>query len=301
MRRCLLVLLAACGSSPDHADRRCTGCRPHRRAGRDRWLHAACRSPASAISAACAACSPRCDLAPARRRSTILVNFNWTTGYVDPDDRPQLTAGGQHMAATPNAGGSSGLSEIFAYEELARCELATFLKSETEIIYDPVTSKKTDLEIMLDGHKIGVSVTRAFKGPFGSGPLDMAAAVTLSQTASSPRSTTRPPGPRTPSTSGTSRSSRCSTDNADDATTFLAATATLDPERDRRHDPRADDDRRRRRVHLHESVNADVAGDVGRRRRTFVPGVCTAGGAAGVLTDRDPDAGPTDASPARSA
>jgi hypothetical protein len=65
------------------------------------------------------------------------------------------------MAATPNAGGSSGLSEIFAYEQLARCEGAVFLKSETEIVYAPPTSKKTDLEVMLGTHKLGVSVTRA--------------------------------------------------------------------------------------------------------------------------------------------
>jgi hypothetical protein len=158
----------------------------------------------------------------------ILVNFNWTVGYVDPDDRSQLTAGGQHMAATPNAGGSSGLSEIFAYEELARCELATFLKSETEIIYDPPTSKKTDLEIMLDGHKIGVSVTRAFNGPFGSGPLLMADAVTLS---------TRKFSEIHESTAGTNTTAdkwdkqilAVLTDNVDDANTWLAATATIDP------------------------------------------------------------------------
>ncbi len=105
----------------------------------------------------------------------VNVSFDFAMPYVDPDDRAQLTPGGQHMAATPNAGGSSGLSEIFAYEELARCEGATFLKSETEIIYDPTNSKKTDLEVMMGAHKIGVSVTRAFKGPLGSGPLTVAA------------------------------------------------------------------------------------------------------------------------------
>src|SRR5438093_6986012 len=68
--------------------------------------------------------------------------------YNDPADRPLLTLGGQHLAATPNAGGSSGLSEIFAYEELARCEHAAFLKSETEIVYD-TTGKITDLEVMM--------------------------------------------------------------------------------------------------------------------------------------------------------
>ncbi len=86
--------------------------------------------------------------------------------YNDPDDRPLLTPGGVHLAETPNAGGSSGFSEIFAYEELARCELATFLKTETEIVYD-IAGKITDLEVEIDGHKIGVSVTRAVHFPFG--------------------------------------------------------------------------------------------------------------------------------------
>lgn len=158
----------------------------------------------------------------------VFVNFNWTTGYVDPDDRSQLTAGGQHLAATPNAGGSSGLSEIFAYEELARCELATFLKSETEIVYDPPTSKKTDLEIMLDGHKLGVSVTRAFKGPLGSGPLDMAAAVELSNRKFSDIHESSA-GTATTADKWDKQILAVLSDNADDTATFLAATATLDP------------------------------------------------------------------------
>ena len=74
---------------------------------------------------------------------------------MDPADRPLLTPGGQRLAATPNAGGSSGLSEIFAYEQLARCEAATLLHTETEIMYDG-TGKITDMEVSIDGHKIGV-------------------------------------------------------------------------------------------------------------------------------------------------
>jgi hypothetical protein len=93
--------------------------------------------------------------------------FTFARQYVDPTDRPLLTDGGRHLAETPNAGGSSLLSEVFAYEQLARCELATLLKTETEIVYD-TAGKITDLEVMLDGHKIGVSVTRAVAYPFGS-------------------------------------------------------------------------------------------------------------------------------------
>ncbi|MCX5741821.1 MAG: hypothetical protein NT062_04890 [Proteobacteria bacterium] len=107
----------------------------------------------------------------------IRVDFDFMRAFVDPADRGALTTGGVHLAATPNAGGSSGLSEIFAYEELERCDGATFLKSETEIVYDTV-SKKTDLEIALRGHKIGVSVTRAFTYPLGT-PYTLTAATAL--------------------------------------------------------------------------------------------------------------------------
>lgn len=94
------------------------------------------------------------------------ATFTFARRYNDPADRPLLTPGGQHLAATPNAGGSSGLSEIFAYEELARCEHADFLKSETEISYQ-TTGKITDLEVMMGSEKIGVSVTRAQTYPLG--------------------------------------------------------------------------------------------------------------------------------------
>lgn len=103
--------------------------------------------------------------------------FTFERQYVDPADRPLLTEGGRRLAETPNAGGSSGLSEVFAYEQLARCELATLLKTETEIVYDQ-TGKITDLEVSMDGHKIGVSVTRAVAYPFGS-PYTLDAATTL--------------------------------------------------------------------------------------------------------------------------
>jgi len=97
--------------------------------------------------------------------------------YVDADDRAQLTPGGQRMMATPNAGGSSGVSEAFAFEELARCEHADLDATETEIVYDG-PGKITDLEVTLQGHKIGVSVTRAVAFPFGD-PYTVADASSL--------------------------------------------------------------------------------------------------------------------------
>lgn len=39
------------------------------------------------------------------------------------------------------------------------------VKTETEILYDPPNSKKTDILVDIDGHKVGVSVTRAVKFP----------------------------------------------------------------------------------------------------------------------------------------
>jgi len=82
--------------------------------------------------------------------------------YDDPADRAQLTDGGQRMVQTPNAGGSSLLSEVFALEVLTRCEGATLLKTETEIGYDATATKITDMLVSIDGLKVGVSVVRAF-------------------------------------------------------------------------------------------------------------------------------------------
>ncbi len=76
--------------------------------------------------------------------------------------RADLTPGGQTLFDDPNAGGSSKDSEIFAYEVLARCELASLLKTETNIMYEAM-GPITDMLVEVDGLKIGVSVVRAFK------------------------------------------------------------------------------------------------------------------------------------------
>lgn len=102
----------------------------------------------------------------------VHATMTFERGYMDPADRPLLTEGGAVIAATPNAGGSSGLSEVFAFEQLARCEQASLLKTETQITYD-TPGKITDILVEIDGHKIGVSVTRAVAFPFGS-PYEMA-------------------------------------------------------------------------------------------------------------------------------
>jgi hypothetical protein len=113
------------------------------------------------------------DAAPQLVRSTL----TFARAFVDPADRGLLTPGGVRLIETPNAGGSSQLSEVFAYEQLARCEQAMLLKTETEIVYD-TQGKITDLEIELAGHKVGVSVTRAVAFPFGS-PYTLSAATNL--------------------------------------------------------------------------------------------------------------------------
>lgn len=86
----------------------------------------------------------------------------------DPWDNPAdlglLTSGGQEMVADGNAGGSSLESEIFSFEVLARCEGATLVKTETEVVYD-VSGSITDILVEIDGMKVGVSVTRAVGFP----------------------------------------------------------------------------------------------------------------------------------------
>ncbi|MEZ4462911.1 MAG: hypothetical protein R3E66_24920, partial [bacterium] len=52
----------------------------------------------------------------------------------DDADLPRLTPGGQEIIADGNAGGSSIMSEVFAYEVLERCDMAALLKTETEIV-----------------------------------------------------------------------------------------------------------------------------------------------------------------------
>jgi hypothetical protein len=97
---------------------------------------------------------------------SIFVNhIDFGTDPYDAADLSQLTAGGQVIVTTENAGGSSVLSEAFAYEMLARCELASLLKTETQISYVDPQGKITDILVEIDGIKIGVSVVRAVGYP----------------------------------------------------------------------------------------------------------------------------------------
>jgi hypothetical protein len=76
-----------------------------------------------------------------------------------------LSVGGQEIVADGNLNPGSLYSETFAFEVLYRCEIASLLATEAEIIYDDPDGKKTDLLTEIDGRNIGVSVTRAFHWP----------------------------------------------------------------------------------------------------------------------------------------
>jgi hypothetical protein len=169
MRRSLvLVLLAACSSSKQPATPDAAGGGDATAGGDAATGGDAANGDAGAgfgvLSGMCGVLAVA-DLTGAQPE-IVRDTFTFARGYMDPADRPLLTPGGQRLAATPNAGGSSGLSEIFAYEQLARCEGADLLHTETEIMYDG-TGKITDMEVSIDGHKIGDSVTRAQTYPLG--------------------------------------------------------------------------------------------------------------------------------------
>src|SRR5512132_1677918 len=80
-------------------------------------------------------------------------------------DPTKLSPGGQVISNQGNLGGSSLESEIISYEVLYRCELATLLKTEAEVLYQSSMGKKTDLLVSMDTFKVGVSVTRAYGFP----------------------------------------------------------------------------------------------------------------------------------------
>ncbi len=82
-------------------------------------------------------------------------------------EKAWLSSDGQRLFDKPNAGGSSGESETMSFEVLHFCEGATLLKTETEVMYGPApdggANSITDILVEIDGKKVGVSVTRAYK------------------------------------------------------------------------------------------------------------------------------------------
>ncbi|WP_146653719.1 hypothetical protein [Labilithrix luteola] len=99
--------------------------------------------------------------------SPSIVNDQLTFVAGESYEKASLSPGGQRMFDTANAGGSSTESETMSFEVLHYCEGATLLKTETEVSYAPADAsggnKITDLLVEIDGKKVGVSVTRAYK------------------------------------------------------------------------------------------------------------------------------------------
>lgn len=97
--------------------------------------------------------------------SFFVNHIDFGTNGWDPSELEELSEGAQTMYGNGTAGGSSIESEMFAFEILARCELAGLIKTETQIVYDSPSSKITDILVGIDDEKIGVSVVRAFHFP----------------------------------------------------------------------------------------------------------------------------------------
>jgi hypothetical protein len=97
--------------------------------------------------------------------STPSIFVNTLDLGTDGFDTAQLSVGGTEVWDDGNLGGSSAESEVIAFEVLYRCELASLLKTETEISYVDEGGKKTDLLVEIDGIDLGVSVTRAYGWP----------------------------------------------------------------------------------------------------------------------------------------
>lgn len=111
------------------------------------------------------ACQVLDDELTAEAPSLFINRIDFGDDPYDAGDIDRLTDGGRKILADGNAGGSSILSEVFAFELLARCEGATLLKTEREVVYDEA-AKITDMIVMIDGHRIGANPTRAIGYPF---------------------------------------------------------------------------------------------------------------------------------------
>eukprot|EP01027_Heterolobosea_sp_BB2_P020366 GEZU01029059.1.p2 GENE.GEZU01029059.1~~GEZU01029059.1.p2 ORF type:complete len:177 (-),score=64.91 GEZU01029059.1:59-589(-) len=76
-----------------------------------------------------------------------------------------LTDGGIKIRDTPNAGGTSVISEVLSFELMNTYFNAALEATEMEIKYFPYGSKKTDYSARVGPYKtvVGVSVTRAFE------------------------------------------------------------------------------------------------------------------------------------------
>ncbi len=99
----------------------------------------------------------------------------------DPGDAALLTDGSRAIIQAGNKNPGSLLSEVFAYEVMARCEGALLLKTEREVSYENPMGKKTDLLVEIDGQRVGVSVTRAVGFPRDAPYTEMQARTLLEE------------------------------------------------------------------------------------------------------------------------
>lgn len=167
LRRVAPLLLVAACAGEDPVDPRDAGTRDAGTldagapdAGRDAGV---APGPLGVITGACGELDDELvAMAPAKFDNAIDFAMD---GY-DSRDFDRLSEGGQEIIRDGNAGGSSLLSEVFAYEVLERCEGATLEWTETEVEYLDAMGKITDLVVTIGGERIGVSVTRAVKFPF---------------------------------------------------------------------------------------------------------------------------------------
>jgi hypothetical protein len=89
----------------------------------------------------------------------LLTRFDSIKSY----EKMKLTKEANKIQSTPNAGGSSEVSEALSFEMMKKYFNAQLLKCETEVSYFPEGGSITDYVIRLFDKVIGVSVTRAMK------------------------------------------------------------------------------------------------------------------------------------------
>jgi hypothetical protein len=102
--------------------------------------------------------------------SLFANRFDFHDDPYDQEDLLLLTPGAREIYSDGGAGGSSLFSDMFAFETLARCEQASLVKTETEIVYDQ-PGAITDMSVEIASSKVGIGVTRAITFPPGSPPV----------------------------------------------------------------------------------------------------------------------------------
>ena len=90
-------------------------------------------------------------------------NINTTFYQTKPFSQMNLTFEAREILNTPNAGGSSEISEALSFEILKKFFNAKLLKTEMDIFYFPMGGSITDYVVKIFDSIIAVSVTRAMK------------------------------------------------------------------------------------------------------------------------------------------